>query len=102
MGAAIKMNWEQEYRERVNECAEQGMALARELADAGTLEPLYLYARPSKPGEPGRLFLVNDSASTVPHGSSLVTGEGLRANVPLDSYFTWVYERAKRAPILSI
>lgn len=91
----------QEYRTIVQECAEQGKALANMLTNKGSFEPLYLYARPSKPGNPGRLFLVRDSAP-VPEGCKLVTGEGLRSNVPYENYFTWVYERAKSAPILSI
>lgn len=89
-----------EYSKLVHECAEQGKSLARQLSNEGTFEPLYLYARPSEPGNPGRLFLVRDSAPN-PHGYELVTGEGLRGNVPHENYFQWVYERARRAPILS-
>ena len=89
-----------EYRDLVTKCAEQGKALARAMANDGTLEPLYLYCRKSEPGKAGRLFLVRDSAPN-PYGYELVTGEGLRSNVPYDSFFTWVYERAKRAPILA-
>ena len=92
---------ETEYCEIVKACAAQGRSLAAHLANNGLLEPLYLYARPSEPGKPGRLFLVRDSA-LIPPGVELVTGEGLRANVPYDAYFTWVYDRARRAPILSI
>lgn len=92
---------EQEYRTIVQECAEQGKALAAMLANDGSLEPLYLYARPSEPGKPGRLFLVRDSAPN-PMGYKLVTGEALHSNVPYENYFTWVYDRAKRAPVLSI
>lgn len=95
------MNTETEYCEIVKSCAAQGRALAAHLANNGILEPLYLYARPSEPGKPGRLFLVRDSAPP-PHGVELVTGEGLRSNVPYDAYFTWIYDRARRAPILSI
>lgn len=90
-----------EYDQLVAECADQGKALARMMAADGTLEPLYLYARPSEPGKPGRLFLVRDSAP-VPPGVQLVTSEGLRSNVPYESFFTWVHTRAKRAPILAI
>lgn len=90
-----------EYAKLVQECAEQGQALARQMSNSGTFEALYLYARPSEPGKPGRLFLARDSAPN-PHGYQLVTGEGLRGNVPYDRYFQWVYERARRAPIMSI
>ena len=90
-----------EYKELVKECAEQGKALMRALANDGTIEPLYLYFRPSKVGSRGRLYLVRDSAPN-PYGYQLVTGEGLRSNVPYENYFQWVYDRAKRAPILSI
>lgn len=91
----------QEYDQLVNDCAEQGRALARQLASQGIFEPLYLYARPSQPGNPGRLFLARDSAPN-PHGYELVTGEGLRSNVPFAKFYQWIHERAKRAPILSI
>ena len=90
-----------EYSQRVKECAEQGKALARMMAADGRIEPLYLYHRPSKPGQPGRLFLARDSAP-VPPGVELTTGEGLRGNVPYEHYFQWVYDRARRAPILSM
>lgn len=90
-----------EYAERVKECAEQGQALARLMSNRGQIEPLYLYCRPSKPGKPGRLMLARDGAP-VPDGVELVTGEGLRGNVPFASYFQWIYERARRAPIMSI
>jgi hypothetical protein len=69
------------------------------LANEGIIEPLYLYCRPSEPGRSGRLMLVRDSAP-APEGTLLVTPEGLRGNVPYEAYFQWVYDRAKRAPIL--
>lgn len=94
-----------EYQQLVQDCAEQGKALARQLASDGALEPLYLYARPSRNGQgPGRLLLVRQSKRPPPHadlGLQLVTGEGLRSNVPFENYFAWVWERARRAPILS-
>lgn len=92
---------DREYINLVQDCAEQGKALARQLANEGILEPLYLYARQSEAGKgSGRLFLVRDSAPN-PYGYTLVTGEGLRANVPYESYFQWIYDRARSAPILS-
>jgi hypothetical protein len=92
---------ENEYIEKVRQCAEQGQALMRLLSNQGTHEPLYLYARESVPGRPGELFLARDSAPN-PMGYKLVTGEGLRINVPYDSYFQWVFDRARSARILSI
>ena len=90
-----------EYESIVSDCANQGRALARMLANDGIMEPLYLYMRKSEPGKgSGRLFLVRDSAP-VPPGVELVTGEGLRSNIPYASYFQWVHDRAKRAPILA-
>ena len=89
-----------EYLELVNDCAEQGKALARMNCNNGILEPLYLYMRRGENGKPGKLMLVRDSAP-VPDGVELVTGEGLRCNVPYDRYFQWVYDRSTRAPILS-
>jgi hypothetical protein len=91
---------QKEYELLVQECAEQGKALARMLASDGTLEPLYLYYRKSQPGKSGRLFLVRDSAP-APQDVELATGEGLRSNVPYDSYYQWVWERARRCPILA-
>ena len=90
-----------EYNDLVSQCAEQGKALARMMANDGTIEPLYLYHRPSTKGNPGRLFLVKDSAP-IPPGAELTTGEGLRGNVPYEHYFQWIYDRARRAPILAI
>jgi hypothetical protein len=90
-----------EYARLVQQCAEQGQTLSRLMASRGQIEPLYLYCRPSKPGKPGRLMLARDSAP-VPDGVELVTGEGLRSNVPFESFFQWIYDRAKRAPILAI
>lgn len=89
------------YTQAVSECAEQGKALSQMMANNGVFEALYLYHRPSEPGRPGRLYLVRDSALIPPH-VSLVTGEGLRSNVPFENYFQWVYERARRAPIMPI
>ncbi len=95
------MTYGTEYETLVGECAEQGRALAQRLANEGIMEPLYLYCRPSEHGKgPGRLMLVRDSAP-VPEGCHLVTGEGLRANVPYARFFIWVYDRATRSPILS-
>lgn len=54
-----------EYFEKVQECAEQGQALARQLAAQGITEALYLYCRPSEPGKPGRLMLERDSAPVL-------------------------------------
>ena len=90
-----------EYQNLVKDCAEQGKALMRQLANDGLIEPLYLYAKKSEQGKgPGRLFLVRDSAPN-PYGYELVTGEGLRSNIPYESYYQWIYDRAKRCPILS-
>jgi len=95
------MQFDDEYRAIVQACADQGRALSRMMAADGTIEPLYLYHRPSEPGKPGRLFLARDSAP-VPPGVVLTTGEGLRGNVPYADFFRWVFERARRAPVLSI
>ena len=90
-----------EYESIVSSCANQGKYLMQMMANDGIIEPLYLYARPSEPGKgSGVLFLVRDSAP-MPPGVDLVTGEGLRSNIPYEAYFQWVYDRAKRAPILA-
>ena len=90
-----------EYENLVNECSLQGQNLARIMANNGILEPMYLYARKSTEKNPGKLFLVRYS-TPIPDGVYLVTGEGLRCNIPYENYFQWVYDRAKREPILSI
>ena len=92
---------ENEYSAKVRQCAEQGQQLMQKLTNEGNPEPLYLYARESVPGKAGELFLVRDSAPN-PDGYKLVTGEGLRTNVPYDRYYQWVWERARSARILSI
>jgi hypothetical protein len=90
-----------EYSKIVADCAEQGKALMRMLANEGNSEALYLHGRRSEAGKgPGKLMLVRDSAP-VPEGVELVTGEGLRVNVPYHNYFQWVFDRAKRFPCLS-
>lgn len=89
-----------EYRDLVVECAEQGKALSRWMANNGIFEPMYLYARPSSGSKAGKLILVRDS-KPAPLNAALVTGEGLRANVPYENYFSWIYDRATRAPILA-
>ena len=90
-----------EYRQIVKQCADQGRALSQQMARQGATEPLYLYCRPSEPGKgPGRLMLARDSAPN-PEGLPLVTGEGLRSNVEFSRYEDWIYQRATRAPVLS-
>ena len=90
-----------EYRQLVKDCADQGRALAQQLTNQGRFEALYLYCRPSQPGKgPGRLMLARDSAPN-PESMPLVTGEGLRGNVEFSRYENWIYSRATRAPIMS-
>jgi hypothetical protein len=90
-----------EYKTIVEKCAQQGIGLAGSLANAGIFEPLYLYGRESvSDGNSGELVFVRDS-EPAPTGMKLVTGEGLRGNVPYVSYFQWIYERARRFPLLS-
>ena len=90
-----------EYRNIVQACATQGQALAKRLAANGTPEPLYLYAKPSQPSKPGELRLVADS-DLAPTGFDLVTPEGLRTSTPYESFFVWVYDRARSAPVMAI
>lgn len=89
-----------EFCDLVAGCAKQGVNLARQMASNGSLEPMYLYFRPSQPGVSGELFLVRDSAP-VPPGVHLATGEGLRSNVPYDAFFQWVFDRSRQLPVLS-
>jgi len=90
-----------EYIDLVKVCANRGELLMKQASANGTIEPLYLYHRPSVQGEgSGELLLVRDS-DKAPEGFILTTGEGLRLDVPYDSYFQWVHDRARRAPILA-
>jgi hypothetical protein len=92
---------ELEYEILVDACATQGRQLAYLNALSGTPEKLYLYYRASEQGRgPGKLFLAPASA-TVPEWAKLVTSEGLSIAEPYDRYYQWVYDRARRAPILS-
>ncbi|WP_413460551.1 hypothetical protein [Herbaspirillum huttiense] len=90
-----------EYSAKVQQCAQQGQALMRQLTNAGAPETLYLHVRASEVGKPGQLFLARRDAPN-PYGYPRVTQEGLPTSLPYDSYFQWVWERARRAPILSL
>jgi len=91
-----------EYTQLVSDCAQQGRNLMQMMANAGTIEPLYLYYRASNGKTPGKLLLIRDSVPVLEEtGLKLATGEGLRSNVPYAGYFQWVWERARRCPILS-
>jgi len=90
-----------DFRNKVQAAATRAQHHNQQAAAAGILEPLYLYARASTTEQDGHLLLVADSAMP-PKGYQLQSPEGLRSNVPYDQYFNWVYERAKRAPILKI
>ena len=90
-----------EYSTLVNECAEQGKALARQMAGRGDIQTLYLYFRPGGPEKSGRLMIAREDAPN-PEGLQKVTNEGLRSNIPYESYFQWVFERARRTPILAV
>lgn len=94
-------NVESEYSSMVRLCADKGCQLMQSLSSIGTIEPLYLFARESVLDVPGELLLVRDGEPN-PVGYKLVTGEGLRIDVPYDRYYQWVYERARNARILSI
>lgn len=89
-----------EYEQIVQSCALQGAALMRKLANDGAIETLYLYCRPSTETKSGVLFLARESAPN-PEGLHLVTGEGLRCNIPYSGYYQWIEQRARRAPVLA-
>jgi hypothetical protein len=90
-----------EYRNIVQACATQGQATAQRLAAKGNPQRLYLYARTSQPNMPGRLFLCQGDRPP-PEGYDLVTPEGLRSDAPYENFFTWIYDRARRAPVMAI
>ncbi len=89
-----------QFNDIVSACAESGQKTAQDYANKGILEPLYLYFKKSTEYENGELLLVPDSAK-APEGFELATGEGLRCNVPLSSYWVWIKERSTRLPILA-
>lgn len=88
-----------EYDEIVEDCANQGKSLMMQLTKNGSPETLYLYVRPSTETHSGKLLLARDSESN-PGKLQLVTGEGLRINIPYADYYQWVWDRARRAPVL--
>lgn len=90
-----------EYRTLVKLAAYDAETLQKSLANAGRPEPLYLYARHSTADKRGALRMVSDS-EPAPDGWQLVTPEPLRISTPYDRIFTWIYDRAKRAPILGV
>ena len=92
--------YEKTILQLVNECAENGKALAQELANNGNMDALYLYYKQSTENENGVLLLVQDSEN-APNGFTLATGEGLRCNVAYTDYFQWVRSRVNRLPILA-
>ncbi len=90
-----------EFRKLVQNCADEGQALAKQLTNEGQFQGLYLYCEPSKPGEgSGKLTLVKDS-EPAPKNLQLVTGECLHGNVEFSRYYNWIYSHATRAPIMS-
>jgi hypothetical protein len=94
------MKHNDQYKQLVAECAEQGATLQRFWARQGAPVTLYLYCRPSTPGNPGKLILAREDAPEA-HLYQLVCAEGLRTNVPYTDYFQWIYDRARHAPVLS-
>ena len=93
------MNYERVLASLAHACAEAGKKISQQCAMAGDIQPLYLYFKKSTSTETGDLLLVPDS-SKPPADYELATGEGLRGNIPYDSYYTWVRERATRLPVL--
>lgn len=89
-----------DYRQKVKDCADAGKTLAIQLANAGLLEALYLYANHTTKQTEGSLMLVRDSEQP-PAGFTLVTCEGLRGHIPYEHFFSWIYERARHERILS-
>lgn len=89
-----------QFNDIVTACADAGIKTAQDEANAGNLEPLYLYFRPSTENENGQLALVPES-KPAPPGFQLATGEGLRCNVPFQNYWVWIRERSVRLPILA-
>ena len=90
-----------EYTAIVKACADHGQTIAQQLAVTGNPQSLYLYALPSQPGKPGRLLLIPDS-EPAPTGGELLTPEALRTSEPYGNFFTWIYDRARRAPVMAI
>lgn len=90
---------EKGMRTLINACVKDALELSQQQVRKGHIEPLYLYYKKSTLTDWGRLQLVPDSSS-APEGYELVTGEGLRSNVPYQSYFSWIHDRVRRVPLL--
>jgi hypothetical protein len=89
-----------QFNDIVTACEEQGQAIMRSKALAGTEETLYLYYIPSTKTDNGKLVLVPQSEKE-PSGYELAAGEGLKINVPYANYFEWIKQRAVYLPILA-
>lgn len=94
------MDYQKVVRDMVQACAEAAKKIVQAQAIAGNLEPMYLYYTRSTAQKHGELLMVGDSAA-APVGYELATGDGLRCDVPYDSYFSWVHLRSARLPILA-
>jgi len=68
--------------------------------NAGMNVCAYLYVKPSTETEEGKLQFFFDEEK-APEGWELVTGEGLRGNVPYAEYQRWIRSRISRAPIFA-
>lgn len=87
------------YRQHVEAAIAAFMPVVKQHAVSGINGPAYLYCRHAKPNQEGELKLFLESETRDPRWE-LVTGEGLRSHIPYADYFTWIYERSRRAPII--
>jgi hypothetical protein len=93
------MKTEDTYKQIVAACAAAGVRAQQRLTTYGTPMRLYLYYRESDEASPGTLSLLTERQKPDPD-MYLATAEHLPVTVPYDSYFQWVYDRARSAPIL--
>jgi hypothetical protein len=87
------------YRQHVEAAVAAFLPVVKQRAVSGINGPAYLYCRHAKPNQEGELKLFPEGETPDPRWE-LVTGEGLRSNIPYDHYFTWIEHRARRAPII--
>lgn len=84
----------------VSPCLADLTKQAIERANGGIDICAFLYVKPSTETNDGQLqfFFGEENA---PEGWQLVTGEGLRGNIPYSEYRRWIRSRISRSPIFA-
>ncbi len=91
---------EDSYRSLVKTCAEMGENLMKRNSGTGRVQPMALHYKRCTDTEMGVLCLVFEGTPFEP-GFELAAPDSLPCGLPYDRYFSWVYERCLRLPILA-